>query len=231
MSNVVGIYNDDGNTQYIKKKLPLSGPDYSIKIDRKGAADDYSIQKNGDRIVVDHFDNSKDVTIINQLRDFAGNVSGRIVVDRFGTLNDETITQNGDRIFIDRPGFDKDVEITRRGSEITVNKLNTAQFTKYRKGEESWEIDRDGFRNDVKIYRDPANPNAIVIDKYGDADDVTVVRDDGLGLDVRVWHNDLTMTPEGFELITQWLEKGMNAEDLIHIAEDGTVRVLDNYLY
>lgn len=231
MTDILNIGEGNMGLRYIKKKLPLSGPDYKIHTDRKGAEDDYTIKKKGDIISIDHFDNKKDVKIINQLKDENGRISGRISIDRYGSLQDENIVQSGDRISIDRPGFDNDVEIKKRGDEITVSRASSSKYTKYRKGEESWEVDRDGFRNDVNVYRESSNYNKIKIDKYGDQEDVVVERDDDRGLDVRAWHKDLTMTPEGFELITGWLDKGLNAEDLIHLSEDGTVVVLDNYLY
>lgn len=220
------------SARYIKKKLPLSGPDYKVGVDRKGSTEDFSIEKKGEVIQVDHYDNTKDVTITNQLKQgTGGSITGKIEIDRHGAMEDETITQSGDRIFIDRSGFDKDVEIKMKGSEIVINRMNNSKYTKYRKGEETWEIDRDGYRNDVKINRDSSNPNIIKIDKFGDSDDVAVEKTDGEGIDVRAWHKDLTMTPEGFELITGWLDKGLNAEDLIHLSEDGTVQILDSFLY
>jgi len=229
LNNIGG--GGDMGVKYIMKKLPISGPDYRFAVDRKGASKDYSIEKKGDTVTIDHFDNSKDVTITNSLQESRGKMFGKIVVNRFGSFDDTTITQTGDRIFIDRPGFDKDVEIKKRGDEITINRLTTSKYTKYRKGEESWELDRDGFRSDVKIYRDPPDSNNIKIDKYGDTNDVTVTRNDDKGLDVRAWHEELTMTPEGFELVTTWLENGLNAEGLVRLTEDGKVRIMDDYLY
>jgi len=231
MAEILNIGEGNTDFRYIKKKLPLSGPDYKMHVDRKGAEDDYTIQKKGDLISIDHFDNQKDVKITNQLKNENGRISGKIAIDRYGTFEDEAIVQSGDRIFIDRPGFDDDVEIKKQGNEIIINRASSSKYTKYRKGEESWEIDRDGFRSDVNIYREPSNYNKIKIDKYGDQDDVAVERDDDKGLDVRAWHKDLTMTPEGFELVAGWLDNGLNAEDLIHLSEDGTVVVLDSYLY
>ncbi|MCD4786186.1 MAG: hypothetical protein K8T10_20380 [Candidatus Eremiobacteraeota bacterium] len=231
MSEILNIGEGNMGTRYIKKKLPLSGPDYKVRVDRKGPEDDYTIQKKGDTISIDHFDNTKDIKIINKLKDEEGKISGRISIDRTGTFQDETIVQSGDRIFIDRPGFDDDVEIKKQGNEITINLASSSKYTKYRRGEENWEIDRDGFRNDVDVFREPSNYNKIKIDKYGDLDDVVVERDDNMGLDVMAWHKDLTITPEGFELITGWLDGGLNAEDLIHLSEDGSVILLDGYLY
>ena len=232
MGNILNIGGgDDAQARYILKKLPLSGPDYKIEIDRKGSTKDYSIEKKGETITVDHFDNSKDFSIKNDLKAENGRIFGKITIDRPGTFEDESISQSGDRIFINRPGYENDVEIKKLGNEITINRANTSKYTKYRKGEESWEIDRDGFRNDVHIYRDPPDSNSIKIDKYGDADDVTVTRDDDKGLDVRAWHEELTMTPEGFELVTDWLDHGLNAEDLIQLTEDGKLHIMDDYLY
>ncbi len=232
MGNILNVGGgDDMHAKYILKNLPISGPDYKIQVDRKGSTEDFLIEKKGDTIVIDHFDNSKDIVIKNDLKDVGGKKNGSITIDRPGTMEDEIITQSGDRIFINRPGIENDVEIKKTGDEIVINRSNTSKYTKYRKGEESWEIDRDGFRNDVHIYRDPADKNTIKIDKYGDADDVSVNRTDDKGLDVRAWYQDLTMTPEGFELVTGWLDQGLNAEDLVRLTEDGKLHIMDDYLY
>lgn len=216
--------------QYTKKRLPISGEDYKFRVDKKGGTEDFSIEKKGDTITITRFDHTQDVTITNQLQEKAGKLEGKIAISRKPSTEDETIIQSGDRIFIDRAGTDRDVEIVKKNNEIIVNRLNTSAYTKFRRGEESWEIDRDGYRNDVKIFRDPANPNIIKIDKYGDAEDIAVERTDGLGLDVNTWHKELTMTPEGFNIVTKWLDKGLNAEDLVYLTEDGNIRLLDDHL-
>ncbi|MCE1247847.1 MAG: hypothetical protein LWY06_14490 [Firmicutes bacterium] len=235
MSEVLGNYggNYAGKTdeyRYAQKKLPISGEDYKFRVDKKGSTDDFSIEKKADTVSITKFDHTKDVTITNDLEKKAGKVEGKIVIKRNPESDSETITQSGDRIFIDRAGTDKDVEILKKGNEIIVNRMSTAVYTKFRSGEESWEIDREGYRNDVKIFRDAANPKVIKVDRYGDADDISVERTDDKGLDINTWYKEVTMTPEGFNLITGWLANGLNAEDLVFLTEDGNVKLLDEHL-
>lgn len=235
MSEILGNYNSSypGKTddvRYTQKKLPISGDDYKLRVDKKGSTDDFSIEKKQDTVTITRFDQTKNVTITNGLSAKAGKVEGKITIKRTPESESENVSQSGDRIFIDRAGTDKDVEILKKGNEIVVNRSNTAVYTKFRRGEESWEIDREGYRSDVKIFRDASNPKIIKIDKYGDAEDVAVERTDDKGLDINTWHNEVTMTPEGFNIITGWLEKGLNAEDLVYLTEDGNVKLLDDQL-
>jgi hypothetical protein len=237
MSEILANYGGGGNytgktdgVAYTQKKLPISGDDYKFRVDKKGSTDDFSIEKKQDTVSVTRFDHTKDVTITNGLSSKTGKLEGKITIKRTPETDSETVSQSGDRIFIDRAGTDKDIEILKKGNEIIVNRSNTAVYTKFRSGEESWEIDREGYRSDVKIFRDAANPKIIKIDKYGDAEDVAVERTDEKGLDINTWHKEVTMTPEGFNLITGWLDKGLNAEDLVSLTEDGNVKLLDDQL-
>jgi len=215
--NPLGATDPLQNVGYPLKRLKLSGKDYDFSVDRKGPYNDVSVSKRGDRVTVDRYGSDNDVVIDKKGTD--------IYIDRPGTDKDEVIRQKENELQIDRSGFANDVKITKTDNRIEVVRTDNTKIA-YEKSGNTFKIDRFDPKSNVVITN---NNGSLFIDRYGDADDVRISRNDGeKDVDVGLWHKEMTIHPTAWEQINYWFNNGLDAEGLIRMTQDGNVQVIDN---